>query len=243
MSAMPQTAYSTFDMKMRAKGVDVRANCFENVSSAFAWGWGRGMKHAVEVAGEYRASDNAAAFVENGKYCRDDAAFFKPSWSAVHDWIRYGMLEPPHDVAPTVSVSSDLPTIANVMALAPSAYDVFDMGASRCADGTDGHALHFIAKRSLDKHPLMDAVVQTSTMRLCMVRLRLVNATAVGSGAKGDVALDLGQAGRYWMVTHARTALSLRIFGASLKSLVFDMTYGNMAFPASIPASDFPEPR
>jgi hypothetical protein len=60
-------------------------------------------------------------------------------------------------------------------------------------------------------------------MRLCMVRLRLFGSTLAGTGAKGDVALALGQTGPYWMVTHAHAALSVRMLGAALKTIAFDV--------------------
>lgn len=240
MNALPQPAYATFDMNLNASGVEIGTSCTPKAGAAFNVGWGRGMRHEIQTQGEYSLSGNAAAIRENdGTFCRDDAAIFKPQWAAMHDWMSYGISETPH-AAPrkttaTPQTGSGLQTIANVTAVAPAAYDVFDYGAAICPSGTPGHHLHLIAVSNPDAHPLTDVIIETASMRFCMMRFNLVNAVAAGTGAKGDMTVDFGESNGYWSVTHGRAVLSLRLLGASLKHFSLDLSYADMQYPQQLP--------
>lgn len=241
MNALPQPAYATFDMDMKAQGAGIATSCSPGAGAAFSVGWGRGMRHELQTQGEYSLSGNAAAIREtDGTYCRDNAALFKPAWAAMHDWMRYGISESPNVPAHHASQSAQpqapgMRTIASITALAPAAYEVFDRGAAACPSGTQGHALHLIARSNPDEHPLTDVVIETSTMRICFMRFSLVNAVLAGTGAKGDMAVDFGESNGYWAVTHGHAVLSLRMLGVSLKHFSLDMSYAGMQYPAELP--------
>lgn len=247
MNALPQPAYLTFDMDMKAGGAEIGTSCSPGADAAFSVGWGRAMHHELHTEGEYSLSGNAAAIrEEDGTYCRDDAALFKPAWAAMHDWMRYGISQPPSSAKPpashsTQSNSSGLPTIAAVTAMAPAAYDVFDHGAATCPSGTPGHALHLVAISNPDEHPLTDVVIETRTMRFCSMRFSLVDAVVAGTGAKGDMVVDFGQSNGYWSVTHGHAVLSLRMLGVSLKHFSLDMSYADMQYPTQLPHPIPPE--
>ncbi|HEY9179788.1 MAG TPA: hypothetical protein VIO32_03650, partial [Candidatus Baltobacteraceae bacterium] len=239
MNALPQPAYATFDMDIKASGAEIASSCSPKAGAAFSIGWGRGMRHEIQTRGEYTLSGNAAAILEKGTYCRDDAAIFKPQWAAMHDWMRYGISGAPHfDSAKSPksskSISARLPTIANVTAVSPAAYDVFDRGAAVCPSGTPGHALHLIAVSNPDEHPLTDVIIEANTMRFCMMRFSLVNAVAAGTGAKGDMTVDFAESNGYWSITHGHAVLSLRMLGVSLKHFMLDTYYANMQYPTEL---------
>ena len=241
MNALPQPAYATFDMNMKASGAGITTSCSPGSRAEFALGWGRGMRQEVQAQGEYSLSGNAAAFREkDGNFCRDDVAVFKPAWAAMHDWMRYGISEAPASApshAPQGAQKPDrgLQTISSVTALASAAYEVFDDGTATCPSGTPGHALHLIARSNPDEHPLTDVVIETATMRFCRMRFNLVNAVAVGTGAKGDMTVDFDERSGYWSVTHGRAVISLRMLGASLKHFSLDLSYAGMQYPPELP--------
>lgn len=241
MNALPQPAYATFDMDMHAQGAGIATSCSPGAGAAFTVGWGHAMHHELHVQGEYSLSGNAAAIREtDGTYCRDNAALFKPAWAAMHDWMRYGISESPsapqhHAEQIAQPQPSGMRTIASITALAPAAYEVFDRGPAACPSGTQGHALHLVARSNPDEHPLTDVVVETSTMRFCFMRFSLVNAVAAGTGAKGDMAVDFGESNGYWTVTHGHAVLSLRMLGVSVKHFTLDMAYADMRYPSELP--------
>lgn len=247
MNALPMPAYQTFDLRLKAGGAEISTSCSPGAGAAFSVGWGRGMHHDLQTQGEYSLSGNAAAIRESdGTYCRDDAALFKPAWAAMHDWMTYGISQPPSspphrapEGAPTNAPG--LHTIASVTALAPAAYDVFERGAATCPSGTPGHALHLIARSDPDKHPLTDVVIETRTMRFCSMRFRLVNAVVAGTGAKGDMTVDFGENNGYWSVTHGYAVVSLRMLGVSLKHFSLDLSYADMQYPSELPQAIPPE--
>lgn len=241
MNALPQPSYATYAMDLKAAGAEITTECFANHEAALAIGWGRGMKHEIQARGEYALSGNAAAIQEkDGSYCPDDTAIFKPQWAAMHDWMRYGISEAPISATkqPPQSGPAHAPglqTIASVTAVAPAAYDVFDDGAAKCPDGSAGHALHLIARSTPDEHPLTDVIIETATMRFCMMRFNLVNAVIAGTGAKGDATVNFGESNGYWSVTHGHLVFSLRMLGVSLKHFALDTSYSDFRYPQNLP--------
>lgn len=236
MNALPQPKYATFEMDMQTRGIGIAAECNEN-KAAFALGWGRGLTHSLTIRGAYRAADNAGLYQRAaGTYCADDIALFKPAWSSLHDWIRYGLFSPPSAAASNApqTANTNLPTIASVTAVAPSAYRIYDEGSQACPGGARGHALHLIAKRDPDHYPLTDVVVEQQSLRFCMLRLRLFGEALAGTGAKGDTTVSMGQVGPYWMMTASHTAMSARLIGAAIKSMILDVHYRNMTFPGNL---------
>lgn len=138
MNALPQPAYAAFRLDLSARGAGILANC-SGGQSALVVGWGAHMQRRINLGGDYRLRDNAAALVEpDGTYCNDRLALFKPSWLSIHDWLRYGLFDSPMRSASATAPASVAPaagtlhTIASVVALAPAAYDITDMGGAAC---------------------------------------------------------------------------------------------------------------
>lgn len=199
---------------------------------------GKDEVHSTDVAGEYALPGNAAALREAGVYCRTDLALLKPAWPAVHDWMRYGLDNPPPaspTAAPRAASQQRLHTIATITSVAPAAYLISERGPQACPDGSGGYALHLIARHDPDANPLTDVVVQTRTMRFCMMRFRLVNATAAGTGVRGDMTISFGDNAGYWTVNQGHAVMSLRLFGAQFKQFSLDLTYSKVAYPAALP--------
>lgn len=240
MNALPQPSYATYAMDLKAAGAEITTECFANREAALAIGWGPGMKHEIQARGEYALSANAAAIQEkDGSYCPEHTAIFKPQWAAMHDWLRYGLSQVPTSSTKQTpqnrpTNAPGLQTIASVTAVAPAAYEVLDEGAAACPDGSAGHALHLIARFKPDEHPLTDVVIDTATMRFCMMRFNLVDAVVAGTGAKGDATVDFGESNGYWSVTHGHLVLSLRILGVSLKHFALDASYSDFTYPTAL---------
>lgn len=94
--------------------------------------------------------------------------------------------------------------------------------------------MHFAARFDPVKHPLRDAVVDTQSMRICMIRFDLGSYQSAGTGFRGDMQLDFGDVRGNWIITRGHSAMALRAVGISLKSVTFDFWYSNVAFPAVV---------
>lgn len=240
MQRLPQPAYVSFDTRVTARGMGIAEPC-EKGKVRWAVGWGRDMQNRLTWHAIY-ASTNASETIHTlaGDTCRGPAeGFDRPTWQDAYTWIRYGLFSDapePANRSGTARTSTSLKTIADVSVIAPGAYRVTDGGAQRCPSGSPGHALHFVPRFDAAKHPLRDAVVETQTMRICMIRFDLGSYQAAGSGFRGDMQLDFGEVDGNWIIDRGRAAMALRAVGISLKSAVFDFSYTNVAFPAT---SDF----
>jgi hypothetical protein len=65
-----------------------------------------------------------------------------------------------------------------------------------------------------------------------MIRFDLGSYQAAGTGYRGDMQIDFGDVGGNWIITRGHAALALRAVGISLKTVTFDFSYSNVAFPA-----------
>lgn len=238
MNALPQPAQLTYNLDLEISGAGASTACWHDSQQQYTVlevGWGRAMKHDLHLGGRYTlATDSGALRLQDGTYCRARASLLKPVWPAVHDWMRYGFDGPPPSAKtqpqPVQPVMQNIPTIASVTAVSPGAYRISDAGSALCPGGTAGHALHLVARSDPDAHPLTDVIVETSTMRFCSMRFRLISATVAGTGAKGDAVLDFGENAGFWTVTHSDTVLSLRMLGISLKHFSLDVSYSDFAY-------------
>lgn len=243
MQRLAQPAHVSFETNVTAHGMGIADPC-DHGKIRWSLGWGRGMHNQLAWHAQYdSAGDSETIRTAEGETCRGPAETFdRPTWRDVYAWVRYGIFsQGPNDAAQAASARTAhttpaaLKTIADVSVISPGAYWVSDGGAQRCPSGSPGHELHFAARLDRIKHPLRDAVVETQSMRICMIRFDLGSYQAIGTGFRGDMQLDFGVAGGSWLVTRGHAALAMRMAGLSLKSAVFDFWYTDVNTSSTVP--------
>lgn len=239
MQRLPEPAYISFETNVSARGMGIAEPCSQG---KIRWwvGWGRDMQNQLTWHAIY-ASANASEMIRTvtGDTCRGPTeGLDRPTWRDSYAWIRYGIFSQapkPAKHPGTARTPATLKTIADVSVIAPGSYWVTDGGAQPCPSGSPGHALHFVPRFDSATHPLSDAVIETRSMRICVIRFGLGSYQAVGTGFRGDMQLDFGDVAGNWIITRGHAAMALRAVGISLKSAVFDFWYANVTFPASAP--------
>ena len=236
MKRLPDPAYVSFETNVTARGINVAKPCDRG---KIQWHFGLAAQKPPQLTWHaIYASANVSEVIrtEDGDICRGPAETFdRPTWRDAYAWIRYGIMSETSNSAPKTGTSPTPPpafkTIADVSVIAPGAYWVTDGGAQRCPSGSPGHALHFAARFDPANHTLKDAVVETKSMRICMIRFDLGSYQSVGTGYQGDMQLDFGNVAGNWIITRGHAAFALRMVGLSLKTAVIDFWYTNVAFP------------
>ncbi|MBV9269785.1 MAG: hypothetical protein JO165_01735 [Candidatus Eremiobacteraeota bacterium] len=239
MQRLPEPAYVSFDTTVTARGWGIAQPCHQG---KIQWeiGLGRGLQQRqISWHAEYASRDNDELIrTVKGDTCRGPSeAFDRPTWRDAYAWVRYGFSQPPNNTQKadtSHTASNNLKTIADVSVIAPGAYRISDGGPQRCPSGSAGHLLHFAARFDPMKHLLRDAVIETATMRICIIRLDLDSYQAVGTGYRGDLKLDFGEVGGNWIVTGGHAAFALRMVGMSLRTFALDFSYANIAFPTTV---------
>jgi hypothetical protein len=242
MQSLPDPAYVSFQTNVTARGMGITDPC-DKGKIRWSFGFGKQMRNHLNWQAIYDSA-NASETIHTsaGDVCSGPAETFdRPTWRDAYAWVRYGILS--QTSSDTVqgntakSVPTGLKTIADVSVISPGAYTVTDGGAQRCPSGSQGHGLHFVPRFDSAKHPLRDAVVETKTMRVCMIRFDLGSYQAAGSGFRGDMRLDFGDVDGNWMITRGHAAMALRAVGLSLKNVVFEFWYTDVVFPQNASAA------
>jgi hypothetical protein len=168
-------------------------------------------------------------------------SFFDPTWYGSYRALRDGMLGYQDVEAPISSYATPGPdrpttlkTIAVETVIGPSIYSVEDRGASPCENGNPGHALHLTPRTSDPRRQLTDVVVDTSSMRFCMIRYSWNN-----GGFNGVVEQHYADTGGYWMQTDGTLSGKFKVGPFSTHSGVWNYRLSNMQFPKNVPASAF----
>jgi hypothetical protein len=241
MERLAEPAYVSFQTNVIAHGIGLAEPCDQG---EVRWwlGFGSQMQGRLAWHATY-TSANASEMIRtaDGETCHGPAeAFDRPTWRDAEDWVRYGILSQGPNPAPqptAVPTATTRPkTIADVSVIAPSAYWVTDGGDQRCPSGSAGHELHVLPRFDPAKHPLRDAVVETQSMRICMIRFDLGSYQAAGTGYRGDMQLDFGDVGGNWIVTRGHAAFAMRMAGLSLRTATLDFWYADVAFPTTAPS-------
>jgi hypothetical protein len=237
MQRLAEPAYVSFETHVTAHGMGIAEPC-NNGKIVWWFGFGRDMHHQLTWHAIY-SSRNAGELIRTvaGQTCRGPAETFdRPTWHDAYAWVRYGFSPASNTAAQagaTQNAPSALKTIADVSVIAPGAYRISDGGAQRCPSGSPGHGLHFVPRFDPLNHLLRDAVVETESLRICMLRLDLDSYQAAGTGYRGDMELDFGDVGGNWIITRGHAVFAARIVGLSLKTAVFDFWFTNIVFPAT----------
>jgi hypothetical protein len=242
MKALRPPAYIAYRTDARVRGAGMFDPDCSSGSNRVAFGWGKGTVPAVHWETFYRTKpDDAVVKLASGAICRSgDFPLFKPTFGAVYGLMRYGFNPEPAPEAsaipaPGAAAPSAPPVIAEVTAVEPSAYRVSDAGSAPCPGGSPGHALHLVAVRDPDNHPLTDVVVDTRSQRFCSMRFRLFDYFAAGSGFKGDMTVQFGDTSGQWLINDVHAEFAMRLLGASLKQVQLGFAYSDVRFPAQIP--------
>lgn len=192
----------------------------------------------------YRDADERAAIdLGNGERAVSTQAIFNPTWAGVYAWVRHGLISTidatplPPSAEPTTTPSESIPTIAIVSVLGTAYYRVEDRGSSRC-DGKPGHALHLIARRDADKHPLTDVVIDRATRRFCEVRLSFEGGDYELS-MHGSVLLHFADVQSFYLVNAATFDIVVRHEGVYVNRGRVDVRYENERTPSALPRAAF----
>lgn len=237
MQRLADPAYIAFQTHVNARGMGVAEPC-DHGKVLWALGWGSKMHGQLAWRAIYTSADNDETIrTQDGDVCGGPAGSFdRPTWHDAYQWVRYGFSDPPNVATQTGAAgkaSSALKTIADVSVIAPGAYRISDGGAQRCPSGSPGHELHFAARFDRLNHLLKDAIIDTASMRICMIRFDLDSYQVAGTGYRGDLRLDFGDVAGNWIVTRGHAVIALRMAGISLKTGVFDFWFTDVSFPAS----------
>ncbi len=194
----------------------------------------------------HRTDDYASEIVEaDGRRLVSTRAFFDPTWYGAFRALRDGMLfyqkaEPPvsAEATPTPGPSPDLRTIAVVEVIGTNIYSVLDKGASACANGDAGHALHLVSRDGSPRHQLADVVVDLRNMHFCMMRFNVSEPGGFG----GSVEQHYADVGGYWLQTDGIIESNVRTLGIMVSHGVWRYRLEEITFPATIPAAAFLRP-
>jgi hypothetical protein len=238
MSGLPQPEYVTYRMDGTSEGLPIglivqNGNLWLNVGgggSTSSWS----IRHRTF---DYRSvvTDDA-----DGKEYVTERSFFDPTWFGTERALRKGMLDsqdqaPPRQLNPKTDPTPppDLKTIAMTSVMSPSLYHIADRGPATCANGDPGHALHLWPRDRSHFHQLSDVIVDTRSMRFCMMRYSITGLI----GFYGVVEQHFADVGGYWMQTDGFLDGTIRVLGISFHHGVWRYKLDDMQFPNELEMS------
>lgn len=241
MQRLAEPPYISFQTNVLGRGMGIAEPC-DHGKINWSFGWGSQMHGQLAWQTTYTSANNDETIrTAEGQTCAGLAETFdRPTWRDAYTWVRFGFSQPPKTTVSASTLHSAptaLKTIADVSVIAPGAYRISDGGAQRCPSGSIGHELHFVPRFDPINHLLRDAVIETQSMRICMIRLDLDSYQTAGTGYRGDLRLDFADVGGNWIITRGHAVFAARMAGISLKTATFDFWYANVAFPATAPGS------
>lgn len=241
MHDVPQPAFVSYSLSSESDGFDVRLGSIDHDLWLFIQD---GSKPNVWTI-QHRTRDYASAIRdEDGVAWYSDRAFFDPTWYGSLRALRDGMLDyqnrtaPIADATPDAVATSEYKTIAIESVMGEGIYGVDDRGATACANGDPGHALHLWSRQRNARHQLSDVVVDLNSMHLCMMRFGAPSAV----GFSGYVEEHFADVGGYWMQTGGVIEGTLRAFGVAYHHGTWRYTIVGMSFPSAISPDAFLRP-
>ena len=240
MNDLPQPQYLTYRMDGTPDGMQI--GLIDNSSGVWlAMRAGSKPSHWVF---RHRTYDYTTELTDegDGKRYVSVRSFFDPTWYGAVRAVRLGILNTQDRAAARTPNAATTPppgevlhAIGAVTALAPSLYDVRDSGATTCANGAPGRALHLVARSHNPQLQLSDVVVEDGSHRFCMIRYGVADAF----GFHGIVEQQYANVGGYWLVTGGLIDGTIRIFGISMNHGIWRYAVSDVHFPASIPDEAF----
>ncbi|MHB8140944.1 MAG: hypothetical protein ACYDHD_06785 [Vulcanimicrobiaceae bacterium] len=254
MDALPQPAYATYTMLVRSEGGSVKVAPNKGKIELTA---GTGPNTTQRIPGAYRGNDaTVSLFFPKGKHVTTGLGVFMPTWDGAYAFMQRGYADlgptpkattaaaaPPASPKALPAPDATLKTIAIVKSIGSGYYRVQDRGAASCPDGAPGHALHLIAWRDPQTHPLTDVIVDLHSMRFCMMRFSLPTGGGGPFGATGFVELHFRQSGAYWMESASLANITARVLGIAMAHMIIRMNYNHFTFPSTLPAALFVVPK
>src|SRR5271155_2563826 len=139
--------------------------------------------------GRFRARDDRAIVVVDGKPLVGLSPLFDPTWYGARDWLRHGLESLPVPLPsaeprklPHPAASGELPVIATVSAINWGDYSVTRVQPEKClASNFIGDHLQLSA-RDPDTNPLTDVIIDIATRRFCTMRFRIPAGSATSGG-------------------------------------------------------------
>lgn len=241
-STRPQPAFETSILHSQDDGLSIKLF----VQNHFVWlGIGRGPGPASWQL-KHRTDDYATEIIdEDGKRYVTGRSFFDPTWYGTYRALRDGMLNY-QDVEQPVSAratpppeqASSLREIAAIHVMGPTIYALEDRGPQSCPNGSQGHALHLVARDRAPQHQLSDVTIDTKTQEFCMLRYGVRDAF----GFHGIVEQHFADVGGYWTLTDGLIDGTLRFFGIATRHGVWRFRLDGIAYPRRVPPEVFVPP-
>jgi hypothetical protein len=241
MRDMRQPAFVTYTVRSESDGLQIGLTSIEHLV------WlqiGPGTTPNVWTI-RHRTQDYSSAIVdEKGTAWLSQRSFFDPTWYGSLRALRDGMIgyqnrtKPLSGETPEPVAASGLKVIAIESVMGAGIYDVADRGAATCANGDPGHAMHLTSRERSSRHQLSDVIVDTRSMRFCMVRFGVPSII----GFRGYLEQNYADVGGYWMQTGGVLEGTLRVLGISTHHGTWRYTIDAMTFPREIPADAFQMP-
>lgn len=238
MSGLPQPEYVTY----RMVGVGDHLKNGLQVQNKNLWMTIGGGSDHTSWSVKHRTFDYRSLVTDDadGREYVTERSFFDPTWFGTERALRKGMLfaqdpSPPRNLHPAAQPTPppSLKTIAMTSVMSPSLYNIADRGAARCSNGDPGHALHLWPRERGQMHQLSDVIVDTRSMRFCMMRYSVSDFI----GFQGIVEQHFADVGGYWMQTDGLIDGTLRIFGISAHHGMWRYRLDDMRFPRRLDMS------
>lgn len=235
MSGLPQPEYVEYRMIGTSDGLD---NGLQ-VQNGNLWMTLGGGSARTSWSVRHRTFDYRSLVTDDadGKEYVTGRSFFDPTWFGTERALRKGMLfaqdpAPPRsiDARPQPTAPPQIKTIALTSVMSPTLYHIADRGPATCSNGDPGHALHVWPRDHSQMHQLSDVVIDTRSMRFCMMRYSISDFI----GFQGVVEQHFADVGGYWMQTDGFVDGTLRLLGISLHHGVWRYRLEHMRFPGKL---------
>lgn len=187
MRSEPPIPNVAYAVDIKTSGARFYAERSKSGKVMVAWGIGSKRESQPSMNAAYREADQLTALQTPQGRGTTRVPIFDPTWNGIYAWMRYGLEGPPDSV-----------------------------GAARCSNGDEGHALHLVARRDPQAHPLTDAVVDVQTGGFCEMRFGFRQSGPLS--ATGVMDLNLNRVGGH---------------------ITSQVDYRGFTFPATLPEAYF----
>lgn len=236
MQSLPESPYVRYTLVATGNGVtvDIAKNPSGNVDITFSTGIGGGSaSKPAQWDVTYSAASHASTVdLADGSQAITRMPLFDPTWAGAHDWISHGIrgnqspAELPNGATPS---PTDLPVLATVTAIVPSAYDITDGGDTTCPSGSVGHALRLQARIQPATHPLREAIVDNSSGLICELNFDVRGDGGV-MGMTGSAQINFENVQDRWLATDGHVYMQIRLFGLGVKHSSIDFRRVDIKF-------------
>jgi hypothetical protein len=243
MDRVQQPAFVSYTLLGQSDNIHVG---LETVSNK-VWLLFQGGSAPTDWRVQHRTLDYESEVVDEsaaGKRYISARPFFDPTWFGAFRALRDGMLgfqnpDASRDALtiaePTVPQDGSLHTIAAVSVIGPAIYAVQDRGTAACPNGDPGRALHLVARDHDPRKQLSDVIVDSNSMRFCMIRFGWSEAGFI----TGFIEQHYADVGGYWVVSDGLIDDTLRVFGIKTHHFIWNYRLNDMTFPPQLPPETF----